>query len=230
MRLVLIFLLLTFLFQSKAQTKFITENEKFIGWQPNVSFDFSDYQAKRDSNFLELIERFDYSTITNIQIYAFLDIPRKKSQRKKKLEQVYIAPVFCKHCSYAIEEDTTELRQDQIYFMIAEYAARVGRKNFDSLRIKIPGTGIYSIMFMRLRNDMLDHMHEMYSDYSTDVLIKKKEGAYNEWKQFLTEELKKHERYATKPQDCHRIITGEPILENYILAPRVVGDSKGRKY
>ena len=114
--------------------------------------------------------------------------------------------------------------------MIAEYAARVGRRNFDSLRIKIPGTGIYSIMFMRLRNDMLDHMHEMYSDYSTDVLIKKKEGAYNEWKQFLTEELKKHERYATKPQDCHRIITGEPILENYILAPRVVGDSKGRKY
>ena len=49
--------------------------EQFIGWQPNETFDFAAYQAEQDTNFLELIDRFDYSNITNIQIYAFFEHP-----------------------------------------------------------------------------------------------------------------------------------------------------------
>ena len=213
-----------------AQTNFTTENEEFIGWQPGTTFDFQDYQAEKSEHFLKLTERFDYSTVTNIQVFAYLDVPRKKSQRRKKLEQVYIAPVFCKQCSFALKEDSTELKQDQVYFMIAEFAARVGRMNFDSLRISIPGTGIYAIKFMELRNDMLDMLQQLYARYTQDIMIDKRDGAYEEWVTKLNAELKKLEQYATKPEDCHRIITGQPILDDYILAPTVGGDPKGRNY
>ena len=230
MRILLIISLFAFTFQSNAQTNYITENEQFIGWQPGVTFDFKDYHAEENEHQLELIKRFDYTTMTNIQIYAFLDIPRKKGQRKKKLEQVYIAPVFCKHCSFALQEDSTELKQDQVYFMIAEFASRVGRMNFDSLRTQVPGTGIYSIMFMTLKNDMIDLMRELYGSYTRDIMVDKREGAYEEWVEKLTYELANLEQYATKPEDCHRIITGKPVLDNYILAPNVMGDRKGRDY
>ena len=73
-------------------------------------------------------------------------------------------------------------------------------------------------------------MHELYASYTRDIMVDKREGAFEEWLDKLTTELAKLEQYATKPEDCHRIITGEPILEDYILAPNVMGDRKGRTY
>lgn len=214
-----------------AQTNYITENEEYIGWQPGVSFEFKDFKAEPDSNFLKLCSKYDYSTITNIQIYAYLDVPEKKGQRKRKMEEVYIAPVFCKRCSFAKEENLIELRQDQIYFMIAEYAARVGRMSIDSLITQSPrSTGLLTIMFMTLKNDIIEHQRKMNAAYGRDILVYKKPGAYEEWSAKLAELLDETKAYATKPTDCHRIITGKPLTDGYILAPRVIGDQREREY
>jgi hypothetical protein len=231
MRTLLTLSLTLFLFQSIAQTNYITENEEFIGWQPNVEFTFEDFQADLDSSHLRLCNKYDYSTISNIQIYAYLDVAKKKRQRRRKMEEVYIAPVFCKKCSYAAKEDSIELKQDQIYFMIAEFASRVGRMHFDSLSLKVPNsTGILSISFMTIKNEIRDIQTELNASYGRDLLVDKKPEAYEEWKTRMNELLEQTEKYATTPKECHRIITRQPVVEGYILAPRLIGDLRRRNY
>ncbi len=98
------------------------------------------------------------------------------------MEKVYIAPVFCKYCSYADSYDSIEIEQDQIYFLIAEYAARRARMEMDSLCLDIPNsTGVLSIWFSTITSTMLEIQYEMNAAYTQDLMVERLPDAFNKW-------------------------------------------------
>ena len=201
------------------------ETDDFIYWQPNTTLDFDDFTGEQNERGLELCKKYNLKFATNIQIHAILDVPKKKRYLRTMKEKMYICPVFCKNCSFYIEADTLELLQTQLLFDIAEYNTRLARIQMAELEKKSTTNLFVAALFPSIINKMYENMHEMFGSYINEVMINKKEGAYEEWKMLLEEGLKDTEEFATSEEECQRFINDEPFSTKYKTTYSVYGQN-----
>jgi len=221
-----------------SQDEYAIESETHIFWQPNRTLLITDFQGgnSADSKFNKDRE-LGRAVIPCLGIFMKVDIP--KNYRKNKLEKVYFAPAFQKSCSLFLDNDTSNFRDAQIQFDMYELATRIARtmiwethakmaiendsalidviiRNPDTILI----TGLGNIFAGRARDSAMNFAKEITNAYLNDMYFKKDSASasYEDWRSLIDKGLRKSERFATKPEDCYRMIKNKPILKRYKTA------------
>ena len=202
-------------FNSFGQTTYKTECDSFLYWQPNVRLKIQDYKGDTSTSGMALCRKYNIHNVANVQINSVLDVPKKNRKKGKLLEKVYFAPVFCKFCSFSIKYDSIELLHDQIYFDIAEFCSRTARMKVDSIKQLLPGYGAMWITFATTQEKMINLFHDMCGSYTYQLNAKKDSFAYQKWRSMLDEALNQTNNFATKPEECYRLLSGFPLDEEY---------------
>lgn len=230
-------ILLLFLLSNSfyAQSTFPIESETHIFWQPNRKLVVNDFQGGNpsDSKF-NRDRQIGRHVIPCLGIFLQIDIP--KNYRQNKLEKVYFTPAFQKSCSFLLNADTSNFGDAQLQFDIYELGARIAREYIwnmhaymavksDSNAIDIiknnPDTilitGIGNIFASKARDSAMRFINEITYSYFNDRYTKSDSisSSYEQWRLLIDELLKKYDRFATKPEDCYRMIKNSPILKNY---------------
>lgn len=213
---------------SFGQPSYKTECDSFLYWQPNVRLKLEDYKGDTTTSGMNLCRKYNIHNIANVQICSILDEPKQKRKRGKLLEKVYFAPKFCKYCSFSIKNDSLEILHDQIYFDIAEFCSRTARKKLDSLRLLMPGYGTYWLLYTTVKQDIEDLNQKMCGAYGYQLLVKKDTSAYQSWREMLDIGLTRTKNYATKPEECYRLLSDAPIDGEYQQAETIAGPMKKR--
>jgi hypothetical protein len=221
-----------------SQNEYAIESETHIFWQPNRRLLITDFQGgnSTDSKFNEDKE-LGRTVIPCLGIFLKVDIP--KNYRKNKLEKVYFAPAFQKSCSFLLDNDTSNFRDAQIQFDMYEFATRIARRIIwdthakmaianDSALIDViisnPDTilitGLGNIYAGRARDSAMNFVKEMTNAYLNDMYFKNDSTAafYEDWRSLIDKGLRNLEMFATKPEDCYRMIKNKPILKRYRTA------------
>ena len=78
-------------------------------------------------------------------------------------------------------------------------------------------TGIGNIFAARVRDSALYLTNEMTYAYFKDLYfnVDSTSATYEEWRSLVDEGLRNHKRFATKPEDCYRMVKDKPILKKY---------------
>lgn len=212
---------------SFSQSYRATENGKYIYWQPSVKLKSEDFTAVADTSLLGNYIDFDFKSVAAIGLHKILDVPKKRRDRRKKLERVYLAPAFQKTKSFTLMEDSLEIAKQQFYFDLTELSARRIRKELDSLKTFTNNAyGIAYIMLNTITKKIRDQESEINYAYTLDIFKDKKTNAFQEWRSFLDEELQKLENYATTPEECQRFLIGEPLEPGYEQSKTIMGVKK----
>ncbi len=104
-----------------------------------------------------------------------------------------------------------------------ELSARYIRKELSSMLEKMDAYGTLSIWLKTIESDAQKLRTQMVDSYTKDVYIDNRPGAYLEWKERVDSTLNDLEKFATKPEDCHRFVTKQPLEKDYKMAKTVVG-------
>jgi hypothetical protein len=219
-RLTLLFLLI-FASSVHAQSNFVTRDSAHIFWQPGTLLTLSDFKGGSTGKH-KTIRNADLKAMAYVAIWSILDVPKKKKDRGKKLEKVYIAPAFDIKASFALTSDNTQIAKQQIYFDIAEIWARWARQQFKSYQDTIPGYGIIFSMYSTVIRDMKAQQSKMNDDYTKEVFVDKTPDAFTRWRKMIDEKLEATKAWSTTPQECFRFISDKPIDEDYEQSPTVM--------
>jgi len=114
-----------------------------------------------------------------------------------------------------ITEDEKELDKQRLYFDMAEVYARMMRKEIAHIQDSTKAYGTMWIMYSSIRDYYCSEFHRMFDDYTYAVFVEKEEGAYEKWAALIKEGLQATDQYATKKEDCHRLLTNQPIDPRY---------------
>ena len=202
------------------QHTYVTSDSTHIFWQPGLKLGIDDFQGDTTANVMLLMRKYKFSASASIGIWAAIDIPKKKSQRRKMPEKIYLAPAFDKTTSFALSDDLVEIAQQTLYFDICEVWARWARKRFSEIRDSLDTPGTVANLYDKILSEMESNRNEMNIQYSREVIMDKKPGALNGWTKLIAKTLVESSEWATKPEECHRLITGVPIERDYMEAPR----------
>ena len=222
--LILLFLI-AFFTNIVGQNQCPTETEKDLYWQPERKIEFSDYQSKIDTSCIKFNEKYGFQMSSNIGFRGIVDIPKKRG----KIDKGYIVPVFCKNCSCILSEDSLHLKVDRLCFDIAEICARNVRRDLDNFQKAGNIDNPNAMFFTSIKNKWEENMRSFFGGVFDDILIKKEEGAYEKWRKTTNELLEETKEYATKPEDCYRLVLGKPIEKGYIQAKTIVGDMRSKE-
>jgi len=200
----------------------ITESETHIYWQPYRRLSLNDFQGEPKPADVKYCQEKGYCAVPCVGIFVEVDIPR--NYRKNKLEKVYFAPAFQKSCSYLIN-DTKDIRDAQLLFDIVELSTRIGRKLLrdyhdymaiteDSMNFYLikehPDTnlitGVGTSLAWHARDSAWNFYQEMSSSYIRNIYILTEKEGYEEWRILVDNLLEKYKIYATKPEECYRMI------------------------
>lgn len=199
-------------------------------WQPGRKPTDKDYLMKAPSKRLDsLMNHHGFSASGSLGIWAVLDVPKNKKDKYRKFEKVYFAPMFEKTSSYSKTNDSLQFEMQNIFFDMDELWARWARWNLDSIKTLTNATVSVSIMYETIRTKMKRNSSEMFVGYFQDVWVDKREGAFIEWRAKIDELLKENTKWATRPEECHRLLTGEPIEKGYVEAQTRVGPKLNRE-
>ena len=91
------------------------------------------------------------------------------------------------------------------------------------------GYGAISIMYTSIKQEMNEKRIEVYRNYFRDVFIDKKEGSFQSWRNSIHMTLDKSKEWATRPEECYRLMTKKPIDDSYIQAPTLIGPIQNSK-
>jgi len=211
-----------------AQANHSTENEYFVFWQPNTKINFSHFQAESDTSCIFSVAGHNFQMSATIRLESVVDIPKRRRDRRRKFDRLYLAPVFCKHCSCILSEDSLELKAFQLLFDIAEVSARGIRRDLSEFREKANAVNLYSMWFTTVRTSWENTMRGIWASIFRDVFIEPKEDAYKQWRETVNEFLKQSETHATRPEEIYRFIRGKPVERGYQVAPTIMGDLGSR--
>lgn len=208
-----------------SQEVYLTSDEKKIYWQPNTKIEFKDFQDTNLEECLKYKEKYGTKMSASIGLYGKVDVPKKRG----KFDKVYIAPGFCKKCSCILEEDSMELKVNQLLFDIAEVCARKAREELLDLQKEMKADNTNAMFFYTVKNKWQEKMSEFYSSVINEVLIEKKDSSYIKWRTITDEILSSKDEYATKPEECYRLIKNEAIEKGYKQAKTIMGDMWKKK-
>ena len=227
MRTILLIILVTvFCTCSFGQTTYPTRDSAHVFWQPGLSLTHLDYKGKETKEVSEVMDKYGLQATASVGIWSILDTPKKKADRYKKFERVYFAPAFEFSTSCTRTTDTLEIAKQNLYLDICEIAARWARRTLTSIQDSTKATGTLTIMYMTVKDEMHEKRKEMYRSYFKDVFVDKKPGAFEEWRSFYSKLLEDTKQWATRPEECYRLMTQKPIEKGYIEAPTVMGSFK----
>jgi hypothetical protein len=229
----MIFILISIVISStKAQNQVQTEDKSNLYWQPDVKIDFSHFQSESDTDCIKYSEKYGLKMSPNIQLKGIVDIPNshlsKKIKKRTGDDKLYLAPVFCKHCSCILSNDSFELVVCQLFFDVAEMCARGARKELFETQAQMNINNVNTMFFTTVKNRWDERMRGTWASIYKDVLIQKKDSAYTEWRKLVDELLEANKDFSTQPNELKRLILGKPIEQDYIQAKAIIGDLKGK--
>jgi hypothetical protein len=211
--------------------QFVTESESHIYWQQNRKLTLSDFQGEPKATDVKDCSEYGYCSVPCLGIFCVVDI--SKHYKRNKLEMVYFAPAFQKSCSYIIN-DTKDISSAQLLFDIAELSSRIGRKllreyhdyiaiTSDSMNLHkleenpdtILITGIGTSLAWHARDSAWNLYQEMSNNFIRNVYLSHGKESFDEWRLMVDNLLDKYNKYATKPEECYRLVKKEPIIKNY---------------
>jgi len=223
-KLTIAFILLIVSLTSFAQVNYPTHDDAYIFWQPGITLTYNDFRGDTvGGKYTERHKEIGLQAQPYIGIWSILDVPKKKKDQGRKLEKVYIAPAFDKTASYVITNDTMQMAIQQVHFDIAETWARWARQQLSKYQDSMKGYGVALTMYSTVIKDAKAGYEQMKIAYTKDVIVDKKQGAFEKWRKIVNDQLNETNLWATKPEDCYRFITRKPIDKEYEEAPFVVG-------
>lgn len=205
------------------QNGYETSNETHILWQSDTRITKEDYQGQPTSQVDKMMDEYGFTAAASVGLWSVVDIPKKKKDRYKKFEKVYFAPAFEKTTSYIRTDDSLQIEMQNIYFDMCEVWARWARRELKALQDTTKATGTLSIFFMTVKEDMDKNRILMFRAYFKEVFIDKGEGAFEKWRKEVDKTLEETKMWATRPEECHRLLTQKPIEEGYIKSPTLIG-------
>lgn len=216
-------LLLVITFHSFAQTNYPTRDSVHIFWQSETKLTYEDFKGDTiGGKHKDSYKRVGLQAMSYIGLWSILDVPKKKKDRGKKLEKVYIAPAFDMTASYILTHDTTQTTIQQLYFDIAETWARWARQRLSNYQDSLKGYGALYIMYTTVLKEARAGHQQMNDAYTKDVIVNKKADAFNKWKKIIYDKLQETSSWATKQEDCYRFILNRPIEAGYEKSPTVL--------
>lgn len=216
--------LLGIILHTYAQSNYPTRDSVHIFWQPNVSLTYEDFKGDTTGGkYKDSYKRIGLQAMAYVGIWSILDVPKKKKDRRKMLEKVYMAPAFDMTASYALTPDTMQIAMQQLYFDIAETWTRWARQRLTMYQDTMKGYGALFIMYSTVLKDAKTGQQQMNDAYTKEVIIDKQPGAFDKWKKIVNDKLLQTRSWATKPEDCYRFIINQPIDPDYEQSPTVLG-------
>jgi chromosome segregation ATPase len=67
---------------------------------------------------------------------------------------------------------------------------------------------------------------KMVYSFIKQVIISKEEGSFQEWRKTIDDLLLETSKWATTAEECYRLMTGQPIDKDYIMAPTLIDMGK----
>lgn len=211
------------------QGTYPTRDSIHIFWQPGLKITYQDYRGSSQKQMDELMDKYGFSATAYVGIWSILDIPKKRKDRYKKYEKVYFAPAFERTTSYTRTNDSLQIFMQNTFLDICEIWARWAREQLTRIQDSTKATGTLSIMYMTVKQEMNYKRLAMYRSYFKDVFIDKKDGAFTDWRKLIDRWLNDTQKWATKPEECFRFMTGKPIEVGYIMAPTLIGPMNNDK-
>jgi len=209
----------------------ITESETHIFWQPDRKLTLDDFQGEPKPVDIKYCEEKGYCVVPCMGVFVAVDIPI--NYRRNRLEKVYFTPAFEKACSYVVN-DYQDIRDGQLLFDIAELSSRIARKllrdyhdymaiETDSMNFYIikenPDTilitGIGTSLAWHVRDSAWNFYQEMSNSYIRKVYLSTEKESYEEWRLVVDELLERFKLYATKPEECYRMVKKQPIINKH---------------
>lgn len=203
-----------------AQNKFLTRDSIHIFWQPDLKIGLRDYRGDTTNQVMNLMRKYDFNASASIGVWSVMDIPEKPKQRRRKPEKIYIAPAFERTTSFALADDPVEIAIQNTYLDICEIWARWARERLDYISDSSNAPGTLTVMFPKVIRDMEEKRMEMNSRYSREVIIDKKSGAFEGWRDLIEKSFEDSKHWATRPEECYRLLIGRPLLPGYVEAPK----------
>jgi hypothetical protein len=114
-------------------------------------------------------------------------------------------------------------------FDICEIWARWARQQLKTLKDSMNSIGAQAIMYTTIVQEMDKKNNEMRNSFINEVMIRKKEGSFAEWRNTIDNILYETKTWATSPEECYRLMTGKPIEKGYIKAKKLVGPMKNNR-
>jgi hypothetical protein len=199
-----------------------TEDQNLKGWTKETKITYGDFKGKPTEAFKKLSKKTGLQASAQVGLKSILDVPKKKRDRGRLLEKVYVAPFFIKTTSVALTKDEKELDKQRLYFDMAEVYARMMRRDIKKLQDTTNAYGTLWAMYASIKDFYCVEFGEMFNDYTYEVLVEKKEGSFEKWRALIDEGLAELEIYATKKEDCHRLLTDLPIDPEYEQSEKVL--------
>jgi hypothetical protein len=200
---------------------FKIEDQNFKGWTAETKIVYADFKGKPSERLKTLNKEAGLQGSTQVTLKSILDVPKKKKDRGRLLEKVYVAPFFIKTASVTMTKDEKELDKQRLYFDMGEVYARMMRRDIERIQDSTKAYGTVWIMYSSIKDHYCIEFGEMFDDYTHEVFVEKKERAFDEWRALIDNGLRQLEEYATKREDCHRLLTGLPIDPRYEQAEKV---------
>ncbi len=230
---IILFILFSIMvYKLNGQIKFQPEDKNNLYWQPENKINYSHFQSESKENCDKNKEKYGFKMSANIQLEYAIDVPKsnlfKKKEKAIAYDKLYLAPIFCKNCSCILSEDSLELVVYQLLFDVAEMCSRDIRKELLETRKIMNVDNLNSVLFLTVKGKWEEKMLKIWGSIFKEVLIQKKEGAFQEWRKAVDENLKAKIDYSTQENDIKRLIFEKPIEEGYKIPKSIIGDFKGK--
>lgn len=199
-----------------------TEDQNLKGWTKETKILYVDFKGKPTDQFKRLNKEAGLQASAQVGLQSILDVPKKKRDRGRLLEKVYVAPFFIKTTSVTMTKDEKELDKQRLYFDMGEVYARMMRRDIEHIQDSSKAYGTIWIMYASIKDYYCMQFGKMFNDYTHEVFVEKNDGAFEKWRARIDEGLNKLEKYATKKEDCHRLLTGLPIDPEYEQSEKVL--------
>jgi hypothetical protein len=160
-------------------------------------------------------------------LFAVLDVPKKKKDKKFKYEEAYFVAAFDKTMSYQLNDDTLQFLKQKLVFDMQELAVRKAKKELQSLYDSMPAIGTKALLFSSVKASVEKYFNDLIRLYNYEVFIKKIDGAFEKWQHTVEEELFKVNEFESTSKDNYRFVKGAPIIPNYEKAKRIIGNLYG---
>lgn len=208
--------------------KISTISERYICWQDTNRLSHNDFEGKVGDCGPEVLDNVNFKASGCMGVWSILDIPTSW-KKGVKYEKFYFAPMFDKSTSWTKTTDSIEILKQQVYFDLCEISCRWARRELYNLRKQTGNaTGTTAIYFTTVKDKMNEFRLGMYAGYFDAVFRTNNLDSLESWTAFTHEMLNENQEYATKQEDCQRLLTGIPE-KGYKQPDKIIGTMENSK-
>lgn len=177
---------------------FKTEDRNLKGWTKETKITYADFKGKPTDKLRKLNNEAGLQASAQIGLKSILDVPKKKRDRGRLLEKVYVAPFFIKSTSVTMTKDEKELDKQRLYFDMGEVHARMMRRDIEHIQDSTKAYGTMWILYSSIKDYYCTEFGKMFDDYTYEVFVEKQDGAFEKWRALINKGLSELDKYATK--------------------------------